>query len=150
MNKTVSFIIRDMTPEDLPAVSSIESKLFPVPWSFTTLERVLHGTGNLYYVAKKDGVIAGYFLAMQILDEAEIHRIAVKEDFQKMGAAKLLMEHFLAICNESGVTAVTLEVRSRNKPAVGLYESFGFVVEGRRKNYYHQPEDDALLMWRRI
>lgn len=48
-----------------------------------------------------------------------------------------------------GVENFTLEVRESNLPAVRLYESLGFTVEGIRKNFYRDPAENALIMWKR-
>ena len=45
------------------------------------------------------------------------------------------------------ITDLTLEVRAGNEPAIGLYKTYGFVSEAVRKNYYHNPTEDALIMW---
>jgi ribosomal-protein-alanine N-acetyltransferase len=50
---------------------------------------------------------------------------------------------------EKGMQAFTLEVRAGNRPAIALYEKFGFQTEGVREGFYEEPVEDALIMWRR-
>ena len=59
------------------------------------------------------------------------------------------MEVLVTDASKRGVTAITLEVRVSNQPAISLYERFGFLKEAVRKRYYTNPVEDALLMWRR-
>ena len=81
-----------------------------------------------------------------ILDEAEVHRIAVQPSLRGRGYGQLLLEDFLNRVQQGGVVTVLLEVRAGNAPAIGLYEKNGFAEIGRRKGYYQKPKEDALIL----
>ncbi len=142
-------IIRRMTDSDIERVADIEKNLFGVPWSKETIEDCL--ANRLYYcfVAETDGQIAGYILLMTVAGEMELLRIATARAYQRQGLADSLMKTMLSEADKLDIQAITLEVRSRNEAAISLYNKYGFISEGIRKNYYHNPTDDAVIMWRR-
>ncbi len=137
-----------MTVEDIDTVHVIEVTSFSVPWSKNLFLETLEDTNNKLYVAEADGEIAGYIDLWCILDEATISNIAVSEKVRRQGVAALLMEHALGAAKEIGMTAVTLEVRASNEPAIKLYERFGFESAGVRPDYYEKPREDAIIMWK--
>lgn len=71
------------------------------------------------------------------------------ERYRKKGFARLLLRELMQKSAASGVENFTLEVRESNLPAIRLYESLGFVTEGIRKNFYRNPNENALIMWKR-
>ncbi len=106
----------------------------------------------------RDGVLlrrllpedAGAAAGLQIIaGEGEISNVAVLPNERRRGIAGSLIRIALSEARELGVSDFTLEVREGNTAALSLYESFGFQIEGRRRNYYTNPTEDALIMWRR-
>ena len=93
----------------------------------------------------EDGTLLGYGEVRTVLDEGTLERIAVAPQFRRHGAAEALLRRFLDDGREK-LAFLTLEVRAGNVPAIGLYEKLGFEVVGRRKNYYREEGEDALLM----
>jgi ribosomal-protein-alanine N-acetyltransferase len=83
-----------------------------------------------------------------ILEEAHITLLAVHPDYQGQGLGKLLLYKLLEEAVHRQLERATLEVRVSNPIAISLYERFGFQTAGRRKNYYHQTGEDALILWR--
>lgn len=142
-------IVRRMTDSDIERVADIENDLFGVPWSKETLEDCLVNKLYYCYVIEKDDQLAGYILLMAVAGEMELLRIATDKAFQRQGLADRLMKTMLSEAETLNIEAITLEVRSRNEAAISLYNKFGFISEGIRKNYYHNPTDDAVIMWRR-
>ena len=142
-------IIRRMNGSDIERVAEIEKDLFGVPWSKETLEDCLGNRLYYCYVVEKDGQLAGYILLMAVAGEMELLRIATDKSFQRQGLADALMNTMICEAEKLGIEAITLEVRSRNEAAISLYNKYGFIPEGIRKNYYHNPTDDAVIMWRR-
>jgi ribosomal-protein-alanine N-acetyltransferase len=59
------------------------------------------------------------------------------------------MDEMEKLSRESGVTAISLEVRESNEGARKLYASYGFKEEAVRRGYYHNPQEDAIIMWNR-
>ena len=76
-------------------------------------------------------------------------RIAVFPEFRGQGYSRELMDRMEKSAAEKTVNALSLEVRAGNEVALGLYQSYGFREEARRKNYYQQPVEDAVIMWLR-
>ena len=91
----------------------------------------------------------GYCVLRILADEGEIQRIAVDPAFRRRGAGRKLMEAMAALGRMKGVREVALEVRESNEGARKLYESYGFKQEAVRKEYYHNPTEDAIIMWNR-
>ena len=84
-----------------------------------------------------------------IVGEGEITNVVTKNTMRGKGIGKQILEKLLEEGAKMGAEAFTLEVRVSNAPAIHLYESLGFVSEGVRKNFYEEPTEDALIMWKR-
>ena len=139
--------IRRMTLADLPAVDAIEKEAFARPWPEDAYRKEL--TGNpaaRYLVAEEDGVLAGFAGAWIILDESHITNIAVARPFRGRGIGRELTTALLQYLSNLGAAYTTLEVRESNAPARALYASLGFIAVGRRKRYYEDNGEDALIL----
>ncbi len=90
-------------------------------------------------------LIRGFLIARCLSDEWEIENIIVDQRFRRSGVGSSLVQDLLAGARSAGVASIILEVRESNLPALRLYESIGFNPEGRRKNYYRDPTEDAVL-----
>ena len=88
----------------------------------------------------------GYVGSQSSIDEADIMNVAVHPDFRRRGVAEALIIRLVSDLKERGIHALLLEVRVSNTPAITLYEKLGFSQVGRRKNYYHNPKEDALIL----
>ena len=139
--------IRKMEVADVNAVAALEKKIFSDAWSETSIHGTLENRFSIAYVAEAEETFAGYFLGTQLFEEAEVYRIAVELSLRKQGVGRALMEAFMKESASRGATDWSLEVRAQNVPAISLYESFGYRIESVRKHYYHNPEDDAAIMW---
>ena len=89
---------------------------------------------------------AGAAYPQTSFDEADVMNVAVHPDCRRRGIAEKLIHTLVAELTSRGVRALTLEVRASNDPAINLYEKLGFQQVGRRKNYYHNPKEDALIL----
>ena len=136
-----------MQERHLAALAEIEKVCFHAPWSADMLREEL-GKG-LFLVAERDGVAVGYVGCQTVLDEGYITNIAVAESCRRKGLGRAMLGALIDHCRESGASFLTLEVRQSNAPAIALYKSMGFLPEGRRKNFYRQPTEDAILMTKR-
>ena len=85
----------------------------------------------------------------QSFEDGDITNVAVEEGSRRKGCARRLLLELMRRAKLCGVENFTLEVRESNLPAVRLYESLGFTVEGNRKNFYRDPAENALIMWKR-
>lgn len=140
-------IIRRMTLDDVDAVAAIEAATFPTPWSRDAFEQEL--TRNAvarYLVVEKDGSVIGFAGAWVILDESHITNIAISEEQRGKGYGRQLTEGLMQYLSNLGAAYATLEVRVSNLRAQKLYASVGFITLGKRKRYYEDNGEDALLM----
>lgn len=135
----------------LRAVAAIEKQCFSDPWTLPMIEESL-GTGlDVYLLLVEEGaasIVAGYCVFRVIAGEGELFRIAVAPDRRGLGYGKKLMDGMVDYSRENGVLAITLEVREGNLTARNLYKSYGFVEESIRKNYYREPVENAVIMWK--
>ena len=139
--------IRFMEYKDLDEVLDLERKCFDVPWTRGMFEDELFNPNAVYLVAEVDGKVCGYAGMWKIIDEGHITNLAVHPDYRGKGYGKMLIQSLISYSRENGISAITLEVRKSNIPAITLYESFGFVRAGLRKNYYPNNNEDAIIMW---
>ena len=89
--------------------------------------------------------LAGFLVAQHVASEWELENIVVSKTERQKGIGKLLLDALLASAREVNSAAVVLEVRESNRAARALYEKVGFQPAGRRKNYYANPREDAIL-----
>ena len=94
-----------------------------------------------------EDALLGYGEVRAILDEGTLEKIAVAPAYRRQGVAEAILSAFLRF-GQAHLAFLTLEVRETNAPAIALYEKLGFEPVGRRKNYYRQLHEDALLMTR--
>lgn len=92
------------------------------------------------------GELAGYCVLYFAAGEGEIETIAVAEKYRKLGAGDALLSEVKRRMPDLGLEALFLEVRPSNAAALALYRKHGFAEIGRRKNFYRDPEEDAILM----
>lgn len=142
-------MIRRMEERDIPEVAELERICFSESWSERILESGLHSPYDVYYVFEQEGKILGYCNLRVLAGEGEVQRIAVHPDSRRLGVGRKMMDAMVeyAICERA--YAISLEVREGNTAARNLYESYGFAGEAVRKAYYHNPTEDAVIMWKR-
>ena len=142
-------IIRRSIPADAAKIAELETAIFPDPWSQTDIAAAISVTGAMCYTALgDDGEIYAYVLGRTIAPEGEIYRVATAPERRQRGIAFRLMTFAIKTEKGSGLENLFLEVRSQNLAAIKLYASLSFKQIGRRKNYYKNPDDDAILMMR--
>jgi ribosomal-protein-alanine N-acetyltransferase len=139
---------RKMKAEDVPRVASIEKEVFSMPWSEQSFQDSLNNRDTLYLVAEEEGEIYGYIGMYISFEIGTISNVVVSPHHRRKGIAKELLTKLMDLSKERGVESVTLEVRESNAPAIGLYETAGFVNEGVRKNFYQKPTEHAIIMWK--
>ncbi len=141
--------VKEMKLEHLDDVMIIESLSFKIPWSKSSfIEELIENKLAVYFVAVSGGKVIGYGGVWKVFDEGHITNIAVHPEFRRCGAASVILESILSMCNETDIRSLTLEVRKSNIAAQKLYEKYGFKAEGIRKRYYSDNNEDALIMWR--
>ncbi len=142
--------IRDLRPDDLDEVLEIETTSFLSPWSRAVFEQTLCNPVASGFAAIVDGVLAGYLLLYHAGPEAHILNLAIDPGRRRHGLGSRLLSHAVAEMKRRGIEEFYLEVREGNGPAIGLYRSNGFEVIGKRKRYYQETGEDALVMLMRI
>jgi ribosomal-protein-alanine N-acetyltransferase len=136
-----------MSLEDLDAVLAIERASFVTPWSRAAFRyELLQNRVARCVVMRADGEVVGYLCLWEIGHEIHITNLAVHPRFRRQGIARALLGATLEEARRTGVEQAFLEVRPTNSEARALYESFGFQVIGRRKGYYFDTGEDALVM----
>lgn len=142
-----SLSLEPMRRADLDRVVEIERDSFAMPWSRGAfLYEIEQNRAARCWVCRGDGLIIGYLCLWEIADEIHITNIAVDRVQRRRGIGRFLLTQTLENARRRGVRTVFLEVRPTNTEARGLYEALGFHVIGRRKGYYFDTGEDALVM----
>lgn len=142
-------MIRRMESLDLEQVAELEKVCFSESWSYGLLEAGVHSPYDVYYVYEQDGRILGYCNLRLLAGEGEVQRIAVLPEYRRLGLARKMMAAMVDYARENMAVSISLEVRESNLSARKLYETYGFTAEAVRRGYYHNPSEDAVIMWKR-
>jgi len=139
--------IRKMTVEDVPAVTALDQISFSLPWPERSFRfEVTDNPVSRCWVAEVDGHVAGMIVAWLFVDEVHIATLATHPDFRRQGIAQKLLIHTLRYTYDEGALSSFLEVRESNLAAQEMYRKFGYENTGRRKQYYRDNGEDAILM----
>jgi ribosomal-protein-alanine N-acetyltransferase len=140
-----------MRPEDLDAVLAIERQSFSMPWSRGSfLYELQQNRVARCWVMRSSARVVGYLCLWEIGEELHITNVAVDPAERRRGIARALLGSILDDARRRRLRLCALEVRPTNTEARRLYESFGFTVVGRRKGYYYDTGEDALVMEARL
>ena len=140
----------DLAEEHLDAILKIEREAYPEPWTIGMFREEMRSARSYFYVAFVDVELIGYSGFWLVLDEAHITSLTVAADLRELGYGREQLMHLLAIGEDKGVQAFTLEVRESNLAARRLYESAGFQSVGLRKAYYSVTQEDAVVMRKEV
>ncbi len=136
-----------MRRDDVDRVVAIERTSFSMPWSRGAFVYELEqNRAARCSVCRDDGQVVGYLCLWEIGDEIHITNLAVDPAHRRRGVARFLLTEILADARRRGIRTVFLEVRPTNTGALSLYQGLGFQVIGRRKGYYYDTGEDALVM----
>ncbi len=138
--------VRPLTEADLPALTAMEERCFPDPWSEGILRSALGDRRALWLGTELEGRLIGYAGMESVLDEGYIDNVAVDPDYRRLGAASALLRAFFEEAARRQLRFLSLEVRAGNRGAIALYTAWGFREVGRRRGYYLRPPEDALIM----
>jgi ribosomal-protein-alanine N-acetyltransferase len=137
--------------EYLDQVLEIERVSFPTPWSKQSFLSELHDNSMAYYiVCMLDEKVIGYGGMWIILDEAHITNVAVHPEHRGKRIGQGIIFYLISKALSLGVCRMTLEVRPSNLSAIKLYQRMGFQAAGRRKGYYTDTKEDAIIMWKTL
>jgi [ribosomal protein S18]-alanine N-acetyltransferase len=140
-----------MSANDLSEILEIEEEAFPTPWTKPIFMSALSNPDaqclSVRINSDQESILVAYIIFWIVVDEVHLHNLAVRKEFRRQNLAFNLLKVMEDIAKQIGIRAQTLEVRETNTPAIKLYEKRGFVVKGRRQNYYTDTKEDALIMW---
>lgn len=135
-----------MDRSHLPAAVRLEQQVFSHPWSAQLLEDELYNPHvSLVAAQGEQGEFLGYGMVSAVLDEGCLEKIVVDPQYRRQGVAEGILKAFLRF-GWAHLAFLTLEVRESNAPAIALYQKLGFQEVGRRKRYYTDPVEDAVLL----
>ena len=140
-------MIRPMQETDIEAVVLIEQESFSIPWSKSAFIDEMSNEKAHYLVMEEDNRVIGYGGFWKILDEGHFTNLAITPEYRHRGLGKKLIEAMLNYGRTLGIDKVTLEVRETNENALRAYATLGFHIEGKRRRYYTNPDEDAMIMW---
>jgi ribosomal-protein-alanine N-acetyltransferase len=152
-----------MREADVATVQEIEREIFATPWPRNAYYRELASRASAHYVVLRqqgfverpaghtapdfDPTIIGYGGMWRMYDEAHVTTIGVRRDVQHHGYGRIIFAGLVQAAYDMGAKWITLEVRTTNENAMHMYEGFSFKVIGRRKGYYTDNGEDAIVMW---
>jgi len=141
-----------MQEADVPRVQEIERHIFSSPWPRNAYFRELSSRNSAHYIVLRQdpqdaGELLGYGGLWRMYDEAHVTTIGVRHDRQHQGLGRIIFAALVLAGFDLGAKWVTLEARASNQQAIQMYESFGFKVIGRRRGYYTDNAEDAIVMW---
>jgi ribosomal-protein-alanine N-acetyltransferase len=141
-----NYLVRRMTERDLDEVMAIEQQVFTLPWSRQSYMGELRNQFATYLVCDREAQLVGYIGIWVVFDEAHITNVAVHPKWRGQGLGRVLMEEAEKIARQKKALRIMLEVRPSNSAALSLYQSLGYMETGRRKEYYSDNGEDAILM----
>jgi ribosomal-protein-alanine N-acetyltransferase len=141
-------VITGMRRRHLRAVTAIERRVNPHPWSYGLFAGELRmPTSRAWVVARTGHRVVGFGGLMVVLEEGHVTNVAVDPEYHRRHVATRMLLVLVEQAVERGVVDLTLEVRMSNRPAQLLYQRFGFAPGGVRPRYYQDNGEDALVMW---
>ncbi len=133
-------------PADATGIAALEEAIFPDPWDYRSVVDLISTDGSMCFTAREGERVVAYVIGRLIAPEGEIYRVAVNPDYRRRGIAYRLLDYAVKTSRGKGLESLFLEVRSQNLPAIKLYTAYGFREIGRRRGYYKNPTDDAIIM----
>lgn len=135
-----------MSDRHVPQLARLEAICFSHPWSETALKEEIENDGACFLVAVEGAEVLGYCGMHHACGECYIDNVAVFPEHRGRGVASALLAALIEKAKLLGGEFISLEVRPTNTSAVRIYERLGFCTVGRRKNFYTDPTEDALIM----
>lgn len=143
----MKLVLRKMTAEDIPAVIDLDQRSFSLPWPERSFRfEVTENPASRCWVAELEGKMVGMIVVWLIVEEAHVATLATHPDYRRQGIGKQLLAHALREMLAEGARSSFLEVRESNVAAQEMYRKFGYVAAGRRRRYYKDNDEDAILM----
>lgn len=135
--------------KDIEDIENLEKECFSTPWSQTAIKEAMENN-TAFFIAKKGEETVGYIGISAVLDEGYITNVAVSQKKRRKGIGTALLNRVFSFARDNNLSFVSLEVRVSNQNAISLYTALGFKEEGKRKNFYDKPKEDALILTKRF
>ena len=142
--------IQSLSHEHLSAILELDRICFGGLWSKATYEREMDSPNSDIhgiFSPKTGAQLLGMGCFWSILEEAHITILAVNPQHHRQGMGAALLYSLISTAGDRNLERATIEVRASNQAAISLYEKFGFKVAGRRRRYYQDNGEDALILW---
>lgn len=144
-------IVRAAVEVDIPQMMALaDQSPTAAHWTHSDYARITSlpaGANRTALVAEdSEQKILGFIVANAIADDWDIENVVISPRSQRLGLASQLVKALINIATRKNAARMSLEVRSSNQPAIALYEKFGFLRTGVRKNYYTNPSEDAVIL----
>jgi [ribosomal protein S18]-alanine N-acetyltransferase len=141
--------LQPLESAQLEAVVGLDRRCLGGMWTIDGYRREMDSPNSDLLILQSEPQIIGVGCVWAILEEAHITMLAIDPQFQRQGLGLALLHSLLGSARQRGLEWATLEVRVSNTGAIALYERFGFEAVGERKRYYQNPEENALILWRK-
>ena len=135
-----------MNEDHICQIAELEKLCFNDPWSENSIASELNNKLSLWLVAVDSETVVGYVGSQTVLGETDMMNIAVHPDYRKQGIGTGLILALIRELSSRGSHSLMLEVRASNEQAISVYSKLGFSEIGRRRNYYRNPKEDALIL----
>ena len=142
--------IQPLSNEHLEAILELDKICFGGLWSKVAYEREMDSPNSEIqgiFSSHTGEKLLGMGCFWSILEEAHITILAVNPQYHRQGMGTALLYSLIKTARDRNLERVTLEVRVSNQAAISLYEKFGFKTAGRRRRYYQDNGEDALILW---
>lgn len=146
MSVRPGYRVRQMGSADADAVWSLARRVpEAAQWPRADFGRAAENAFDSW-VAERNALIVGFLISRRMAEEAEVLNLAIEAEHRRRGLARAMLDAALEEARRAGARQAFLEVRASNTPAIAFYETAGFQVMRRRKDYYNEPQEDALVM----
>ncbi len=142
----MNLVYTELSETNIDGITELDRLCFTIPWSRNLFLSELGNKNAFYIVAMSDEDVVGYCGINFVCGEGSITNIAVHPQYRNKGIASTLLEEMIDFAKNKNLEFITLEVRESNIKAIKLYEKYGFLKVGSRKNYYSDNNETALLM----
>ncbi len=140
-------IIDTLKKEHIPALVDIEKACFgDSAWTYEGFLGELNGAFSVFLCAVEGDTVFGCICMNTTEEQGFISKVMVAPAHRREGIAKAMLQALIQYAAQAGMRELTLEVRESNIPARSLYTAFGFKNLGKRRNFYHSPKEDAVIM----
>lgn len=132
--------------DDINIVYNIENELFNNNWTKERLLKQMESNISFFRLMYICDDLVGYYWLWNIFDESQIVSFGIKKEYRNKGYGKKLFEDLIYILKKENIKSLYLEVRSKNKAAINIYQNYGLKEYRRIEKYYNNPEDDGICM----